>query len=183
MAKKDTIAESHTFKVGQPVTVADELNDAGEIVPWRSRKLCVVYQGTVGPAELPHRAPIGGIPSMEMRPIMIEPGGSFIEAGHLADHLDHPRSVLRHYVNRGEITIYADPAEALEGSAKLVQDLIAISRDPAMLRAWLAIEQARQTKRRPVIKVIERRLEIYADHSTPVPKAPLLPAAEMRAAG
>lgn len=183
MAKKDT-AESHTFTFGRvPVTVSDELDGTAQIIPWRKQKVCVVYQGTVGPAEMTHRAPIGGTPSLDMLPIMIEPGGSFVEAGLLADHVDHRPSILQRYIDRGELTIYGDPAEALEGSAKLVQDMIALTRDPSMLRAWLAIEQARQTKRGPVIKVIETRLKIYGDHSTPAPKRPLLPTPEMRAAG
>lgn len=160
---KDT--KTHTFELGGTRVTLSSTKDS----PWRDQQVVVVYMGSVGPSGAQHIAPIGGVPTLDMEPIMIESGGSFVGAGLLADHIDHERSILRRYIERGELRVYATPEAALDGSLKEVSSVVAVSRDAALLNTWLKIEEDRPTKRGALIRMLKERIRIHGDHSTPRP--------------
>lgn len=133
----------------------------------READVCVVYMGTVGEAESVHTAPFGvEAPGLEW--LMIEPGGSMVNAGLLADHLAKPHPGFKRSIEAGAFTVYADPVEALKLPTATLTSMIRITRHARTLRAWLDAEQAREPKRRVILEGLRERLRINAEHSTPV---------------
>lgn len=132
----------------------------------RDVDVCVVYMGTVGEAELLHDAPFGcESPGLEW--LMLEPGGSLVSAGLLADHIAKPHPVFKRLLDAGAFTVYATAKEALAMPTAQLTAMIKITRHAATLRQWLAAEEVREPKRRVILEGLRERLRINAEHSTP----------------
>lgn len=133
----------------------------------RSADVCVVYMGTVGEAELLHDAPFGcESPGLEW--LMLEPGGSLVNAGLFADHVAKPHPAFKRLLDAGAVTIYATAPEALKMPTAQLTAMIRVTRHAATLRQWLNAEEAREPKRRVILEGLRERLRINAEHSTPV---------------
>lgn len=132
----------------------------------READVCVVYMGTVGEAEHLHTAPFGTeSPGLEW--LMIEPGGSLVNAGLLADHLAKPHPAFKRMLDAGAFAVHATAEDALKGSPATLSAMIRVTRHARTLREWLRAEEAREPKRRVIIEGLRERLRIYAEHSTP----------------
>lgn len=146
--------ENVTITLNKTVTVA------------RDADVCVVYMGTVGEAESVHTAPFGvEAPGLDW--LMLEPGGSMVNAGLLADHVAKPHPAFKRAIEAGAFTIYATPDEALAAPMATVTAMVRITRQARTLRAWLAVEEKREPKRRVLLEGLRERLRINAEHSTP----------------
>jgi len=178
--------KSVTIKLGDKSIKAD-----------RDADVCVVYMHTVGPTEALHEAPMIVIID-DIEPLTIEPGGSMIRAGLLADHIEAAAKLAEETAKRGKlgpmlarvldaggITVYSKAEEALNGSAKAILDMIGVTRHAHTLEMWLATERARDTKRMRIIEGLEKRLRQYGNHTTAALSLEGLGlgGAEMRAAG
>jgi hypothetical protein len=136
----------------------------------RKAEVCVVYMGTVGEAENVHTAPFG-VEFAGLEWLMLEPGGSLVNAGLFGDHVAKPHPAFKRLLDAGAFTIYATAEEALKAPTAHVTAMIRNTRHAKTLREWLRVEEAREPKRKVIIEGLRERLRINADHSTPV--APL----------
>lgn len=159
-------AKTVTIKIGDKSIKAD-----------RDADVCVVYMHSIGPTEALHEAPLHVLTD-DIEPLSIEPGGSIVRAGLLADHLDAAAKatedaakrrklgpMLARVVDAGGLSVYAKADDALAGSAKATIDMIRVTRHARTLELWLAAERARDVKRGKVIEEIEGRLRLYRDHT------------------
>lgn len=134
-----------------------------------SAAVCVVYRGKVGDHDDPldHRSPaIFGVSlsiSAGVPMLTLEAGASMVRAGLLAAHIAGNDEVLDLKIERGEITIFASAEDVLELPISQLRDILAVTRQGLVLRAWSAAEGARTRPRRAIVDGIERRLALFKD--------------------